>query len=114
MKKKFSVKKNYQFKYIFKNGKSFSGKILKIIYIKNNKENNRIGICINKNIKTMPLKNRSKRLIREAYREVSLKQGYDIVIVWKDINTKHSLNLVLEDMKNIFNKLELTNEEDIN
>lgn len=114
MKKKFSVKKNYQFKYIFKKGKTEHGKILKIIYINNNKGNNRIGIAVNKDIRTIPLKNRCKRLIRESFRQISLKQGYDIIIVWKDINTKYKQIEVLEDMKNIFKALELLDEEDIN
>ena len=111
MKKKFSIKKNYQFKYIFSKGKTESGKILKIVYIKNNKKNNRIGLCVSKNIKTIPLKNKSKRLMRESFRQISLKQGYDIIIVWKNNNVNHRYSDVFKDMKEIFKKLDLLNEE---
>ena len=111
MKKKFSIKKNYQFKYIFSNGITESGKILKILYTKNNKENNRIGLCVSKNIKTVPLKNKCKRLMRESFRQISLKQGYDIVLVWKNNSPNHKYEDVLEDMKMIFKKLDLLNEE---
>ncbi len=114
MKKKFSIKKNYQFKYIFLKGISESGKILKIIYLKNSKTNNRLGICVNKNIKTIPLKNKCKRLIRESFRHIFLKQGFDIVIVWRNTNTEYEYSEVLNDMQNIFRKLELLNEENNN
>lgn len=114
MKKKYSIKKNNQFKYIFSNGKSFSGKILRIIYINNNKKNNRLGICVNRDIKNIPLKNKSKRLIRESFRKISLKQGYDIIIVWRTIDTDFPYYEVFEDMKNIFEKLELLDEENNN
>lgn len=114
MKKKYSIKKNNQFKYIFSKGESEIGKILKIIYIKNNKNNNRIGICINNDIKNMPLKNRSKRLIRESFRKISLKQGYDIIIMWKRKNVEYTFNEVLNDMNEIFKRLDLLNEKDNN
>lgn len=111
MKKKYSIKKNNQFKYIFSKGKSEIGKILRIIYINNTKKNNRLGICVNKDIKNMPLKNRTKRLIRESFKKISLKQGFDIIIVWKNKSIDYTLNEVLIDMRNIFRKLELLNEE---
>ena len=114
MKKKYSIKKNYQFKYIFSKGKYESGKILKIIYVDNKKNNNRLGICVNRNIKNIPLKNKSKRLIRESFRNISLKQGYDIIIIWKESIVDYTYNEVLEDMQKIFKKLELLDEENSN
>ncbi len=114
MKKKFSIKKNYQFKYIFNKGKSAQGKIVKIIYTKNNKKNNRLGLCVNKNIKTVPLKNRAKRLMKEAFRNISLKQGYDIVMIWKPEYIENEYVDVYKDVENIFKKLDILDEETIN
>ena len=114
MKKNFSIKKNYQFKYIFSKGESEYGEILKIIYIKNNKKNNRIGLCVNKDIGTIPLKNRAKRLMRESFRQISLKKGYDIIIMWKAKEVDKEYNAVFEDMKNTFRKLDLLDETNNN
>lgn len=114
MKKKYSIKKNYQFKYIFTKGKSEHGSIVKVIYTKNNKKNNRLGLCVSKDIKTIPLKNRAKRLMRESFRNMSLKQGYDIVLVWKLKETEYKYDDVFKDMQNTFRKMDLLNEANNN
>ena len=114
MKKNFSIKKNYQFKYIFTKGTSSQGVIIKVMYVKNNKKKNRLGLCVNKNIKTIPLKNRAKRLMKEAFRKISLKQGYDIVLIWKPIKVEYEYIDVYEDMKDVFGKLDFLDETIIN
>lgn len=114
MKKKFSIKKNYQFKYIFNKGVSVQSEIIKVICTKNNKKNNRLGLCVNKNIRTIPLKNRAKRLMKEAFRKISLKQGYDIVLIWKPIKVEDDYFDVYKDMKNAFRKLDILDETNIN
>lgn len=83
MKKKYSIKKNYQFRMLMKKGKKNNNHYVAIWIRKNNSDCNRLGIAIKKDIKSSVLRNRIKRIIREIYRlELSnLKKGYDILIL---------------------------------
>lgn len=106
MKKKVSIKKNYQFKYILNKGKRKNNKITNI-YICNNKvQENRIGIAISKNIKGSVTRNRIKRLVRQSWYDLrnNTKKGYDIIILVKYYNPnfkqKQFFKEIEENLKN--------------
>ena len=78
-----SLKKNHQFQFVYKNGKSFANKYL-VMYVKENGlEINRIGISVSKKVGNSVVRHRVKRLVRESYRlhENIFNSGLDIVIV---------------------------------
>ena len=78
-----SLKKNSQFQFVYKNGKSYANKYL-VMYVKENGlEINRIGISVSKKVGNSVVRHRITRLIRESYRLNSKKfiLGYDIVII---------------------------------
>ena len=78
-----SLKKNHQFEFVYKNGKSFANRYL-VMYIKENgTEQNRIGISVSKKVGNSIVRHRVTRLIRESYRlhEAIFNSGLDIVIV---------------------------------
>ena len=52
-------------------------------YVKNRTGTRRLGITVSKKIGNAVIRNRTRRIIREAYRECqdTLKCGWDIVIV---------------------------------
>ena len=78
-----SLKKNHQFQFVYKNGKSFANKYL-IMYVKENGlDINRIGISVSKKVGNSVVRHRVTRLVRESYRlhENVFNSGLDIVIV---------------------------------
>ena len=78
-----SLKKNHQFQFVYKNGKSYANKYL-VMYVKENGlEKNRIGISVSKKVGNSVVRHRVTRLIRESYRlhENIFNSGLDIVIV---------------------------------
>ena len=78
-----SLKKNHQFQFVYKNGKSFANRYL-VMYIKENgTDRNRIGISVSKKVGNSIVRHRVTRLIRESYRlhEAIFNSGLDIVIV---------------------------------
>lgn len=83
MEKKDRIKKNSQFRYIYKRGKSFLDENLVVYLFRNNKNTNRVGISVSKKVGNSVRRNRVKRLIRESYRlsKDSFKKGYDIIVV---------------------------------
>lgn len=111
MKKTQMLKKNYEYKYVFKKGQYYSGKYIEIFCLKNNYSKNRLGIAISKKITKSVKRNRIKRLIRENYRlfEKDLKIGNSIIILWKkkaDIEFATFENIKI-DMLKIFEKAEI-------
>ena len=87
-----SLKKNHQFQFVYKNGRSYANKYL-VMYIKENgTDRNRIGISVSKKVGNSVVRHRVTRLIRESYRlhESVFNSGLDIVVVArqsaKDVN----------------------------
>ena len=78
-----SLKKNAQFQFVYKNGKSYANKYL-IMYVKENgTDRNRIGISVSKKVGNSVVRHRVTRLVRESYRlhENIFNSGLDMVIV---------------------------------
>lgn len=85
-----SLKKNKDFQFVYKNGKSYANKYL-VMYIVNNKTNqNRVGISVSKKVGNSVVRHRITRLIREVYRlnEEAFMNGLDIVIIAR-VNAKN-------------------------
>lgn len=80
------LKKNHQFQFVYKYGKSYANKYL-VMYIKENgTEKNRIGISVSKKVGNSVVRHRVTRLVRESYRlhEAVFNSGLDIVIVARE------------------------------
>lgn len=78
-----SLKKNRDFKDVYKSGVSYANKYL-VMYVKNNQmEKNRLGISVSKKVGNSIVRHRLTRLIRESYRlqEDKFRCGSDIVII---------------------------------
>lgn len=78
-----SLKKNKDFGFVYKNGKSYANKYLVMYILNNGLEKNRIGISVSKKVGNSIVRHRLTRLIRESNRlnADSLKSGYDIVVI---------------------------------
>lgn len=78
-----SLKKNDQFKEVYKKGKSLANKYLVIYVLENNLEINRLGISVSKKVGNSVVRHHLARLIRESYRlhEDVFNSGLDIVVV---------------------------------
>lgn len=78
-----SLKKNFQFRYVYQKGKSFANRQLVMYVIKNGTQRNRLGISVSKKVGKSVVRSHVTRLIREGYRslEPELKKGYDIVVI---------------------------------
>ena len=78
-----SLKKNKDFQNVYNNGVSFANRYLVMYVLKNNTENNRIGISVSKKVGNSVIRHHLTRLIRESYRlhEDVFNSGLDIVVI---------------------------------
>ena len=75
--------KNKDFQLIYKKGKSYVNKYLIMYVMKNDMQENRLGISVSKKVGNSVVRHRITRLIRESFRLQSGKflNGYDIVVI---------------------------------
>ncbi len=108
MRKMQTLKKNYEFEKVLKQGKFYVGKQITIYITKNKANKNVFGIAISKKICGAVKRNWIKRKIRENYRllQNDLKQGFNIVFLWNKNNPVNSANfhVIKDDMLKLFKK----------
>ena len=79
-----SLKKNYEFRLVYKKGKSFANKYLVLYKYKISNEINKLGISVSKKVGNSVVRSRVTRLIRESYRlneDKIQKNGWIFVFV---------------------------------
>ena len=78
-----SLKKNWEFREVYKNGSSFANKLLVMYVTENNTEINYFGITVSKKVGNSVVRHRITRLLRESYRlhEMMFNSGLNIVVV---------------------------------
>ena len=85
MKYKFSesLKSNFDFQCVYKNGKSYANKYLIMYALENNTNKNKLGISVSKKVGNSVVRHKVTRLIRESYRlhENIFNSGLDIVVI---------------------------------
>ncbi len=109
----YRLRKNNEFKLVYRRGKSLANNLL-VLYTFNNRKNktednltyNKVGISVSKKVGNSVVRSRSKRLITESYRlnEKDLKSGYDFVFVARSAIKGKSLSEVENAMKKLFLK----------
>lgn len=85
-----SLRKNRDFQFVYKNGKSYANKLLIMYKLENNQDKNYLGISVSKKVGNSVVRHRIKRLIHESYRlhEDMFNSGLNIVVIAR--NTAHS------------------------
>ena len=78
-----SLKKNSDFRNVYRKGKSYANKYLVMYVLENNSDRNRIGFSVSKKVGNSVVRHHITRLLRESYRlhENIFNSGLDIVVV---------------------------------
>lgn len=96
----YTVKKNKDYKNIYKIGRSVAGKYLVLYCNRGSSENTRYGFSISKKIGKAVVRNRVKRILREICRqnEQWFMRGYDYVVIPKKYAAEKSYHDLGEEL----------------
>jgi len=83
MRKFPSIKKNEDFRQIYRTGKSCANEALVMYIVFNDTDSSRLGISVSKKVGNSVVRHHIARLLRECFRLHlnQMKSGYDIVVV---------------------------------
>ena len=83
MKAAVTVKKNHEFRRIYRRGKTAVGPGLVIYCQKNRRGMSRLGITVSTKLGKAVVRNRVRRQIREIYRlnRPAMRSGWDVIVV---------------------------------
>ena len=103
MKRIISLKSSKNFKRAYKEGIFFVGSFVVLYLYPNSLLENRVGYSVSRKLGKAVVRNKIKRLLKEAYRKYfdSLKEGYDIVFVPR----RTALNASLKEIEDCMSKL---------
>ena len=83
MEKLVPICRNNDFRRIYARGKSYVSPLVVVYALKNRTKNVRVGITTSKKVGNAVQRNRSRRVIREAFRAPAprVRPGFDLVLV---------------------------------
>ena len=116
MKKTVTIKSNCDFRRTYGKGKVFQAPALVSYVLKNRAGICRIGITTSKKIGNAVERNRSRRVIRAAYREIEEKinGNYDIVFVARSRTKYQKSTQIAQIMLSQLKKAGVIDETDVN
>lgn len=79
-----SLKKNHDFRNVYRRGKSVANRYLVLYKYPNKEAINRLGISVSKKVGNSVVRSRITRLIRESYRlkeETISRSGWDFIVI---------------------------------
>ncbi|MEK6264544.1 MAG: ribonuclease P protein component [Clostridium sp.] len=111
--KKYRIRKNTEFRTVYRRGKSFSNLSLVLYIYKNGRDINRLGISVSKKVGNSVIRGRVKRLISESYRlnNEGLKTSYDFVFIARNPSNSKNYKEIESALKNLLKKAGLINNE---
>ncbi len=105
--KVYSLKKNYHFQKVYRQGKSLATKKTVLVFCKNEENINRLGITVSKKVGKSVVRHRVKRLYKEAFRYIQpdlLYSGLDIVIIARKGADSLTYHEAVKDIKKLMKR----------
>lgn len=101
-----SLKKNNDFRVVYRRGKSVANRLLVLYKFPNKTGENRLGISVSKKVGNSVVRSRITRLIRESYRaqEEKVSTGWDLVVIARNPANGATFHEISKSMEHLFKK----------
>lgn len=109
MKSTYRLKENYEFRRLYRRGASAASPYLVVYAMKTRRPHNRIGLTVSPKLGGAVVRNRIKRLLREAYRlhEHAFVPGTDLVFVARSRMIKANCAQTEHELMRLMRRLNL-------
>ncbi|PRX31860.1 ribonuclease P protein component [Orenia metallireducens] len=106
------LKKTYEFKKVYKYGKSIADRYIVLYVLHNSSSERKVGYSVSKKIGKAVVRNRIKRVFREAYRhnKDKLITGIDIVLIARKPIVDTSYQQIDKSLNHLFKKAKIIKE----
>ncbi|WP_018249404.1 ribonuclease P protein component [Orenia marismortui] len=106
------LKKTYEFKRVYKYGNSIADRFVVLYVLRNNSQERKVGYSVSKKIGKAVVRNKVKRLFREAYRNNKYKliNGIDIVLIARKPIVSASYQQINKSLNYLFKKSKIIKE----
>jgi len=100
------LKKNWEFKRVYRKGRTVVSKNIVLYYCPNGTKQNRIGFSISKKVGKSVVRNKIKRIYGEAFRrmEEQLCKGYDFIVIARKPAADVSFHEACKELYNLCRK----------
>jgi len=105
----FRLKKNWEFKRVYRYGRTVVSRNIVLYYCPNGLKFNRIGFSISKKVGKSVVRNKIKRIYREAFSKLQgqLCNGYDFILIARKPAVDVSFNEAFKELYNLCRKGQL-------
>ena len=106
MKRCFSLKRNKQFRQVYRKGKSVASRELVMIYAKSRSDTIHVGFSVGKKLGNSVVRNRVKRRLREAFGPniPLLQPGYDMIIIAREAAKEATFSSLTDSIRYLLRK----------
>ncbi len=104
-----TVKKNRDFKKMYKIADSFANRQLAIYFKRNSLPYNRYGFSVSKKIGNAVVRNKMRRRLKEIIRtQVKVKNGYDIIFIARQNSKEANYEILKNSVSHLLKKTKLS------
>jgi len=113
MRAEVTVKENYEFRRIYRKGRSAVSPCMVVYCQKNRQGRSRLGVTVSTKLGHAVVRNRVRRRLREIYRlnRDHMVPGYDVIVVARTRAAAAPYRRLEREYLSLLNKLELSREE---
>ncbi len=105
------LRRRADFEQVFGSGKFVRGRVLALRYVERAEGTARVGYAVGKRLDSRAVvRNRARRRLREAIRQVALRDGYDIVVLARRAVLTEDFEAVRRDVSAVLERAGLLEE----
>ncbi len=111
LEKQYRLKKNKEFNYIYKKGKTVSNKVLSVVYVKTKLDNIKVGFSISNKVGNSVVRHKIKRQLTHLFKEFinQVNKNYNYIFVARQGIELIEYNDMRIQMQRVLQKAELLN-----
>lgn len=115
MKRRYSLKRNKEFRYVYRVGKTQRSRSIVLIHADSRDERLLFGFCVSKKLGNAVTRNRVKRRMREAVRSMlfDIKQSGRIILIARNPILDMSFDEIRADIRYVLKKAHLLRDAEI-